>query len=942
MADGDSEWNRDHARADYDAEYHVATEVHVSTPDYALLTHSMGSPCLLKGEIPFQLQASGIWDATAAPATHLSQFPHLRSSLRTEVGETSTAPFMSNSSIGLTSAAAVPRFESESADILMPSPLAIRGDKTVLDHMEPHPVLCNFNQSDNATPLIASRTRPSKKSPPSNPPVIVGQLPPVPDSIPRDPVPQAGRGEGWPYAPQGWPKADDKWGWRVGKRASSNSLWIDRYVILPISLLKSRRPGKPAEFASRRSFSEYFKQNFPEIDPDSIFKAFDWKVPAPKSTEDNEAFDKRGSGVKRDKPSSTDGDDGWQKLKKQCRAGNPDCLLVRGKGGAFESLESLVCHICCSEPGFCCECKCILCCETFLPDADEVSIIRCRNFPVSGDGICGHASHLECALTSQLAGSIKKNGLDMEYMCRRCDRRMDLRETFTRLVEVLSKTVMRSKVENSLQLALRIVQDPDDEARSPGKVLATLIEDALRKVRLGADIGEVYNELTKQRLGLQPGQLVYASEVSHQVQNGSGAMGPKSTLEGSQHPTETSLDKLLSPLRSSVSCDASIILPTLISSPHVQRSPTVSTRQSGWNDTCPASNNPSNALMVWYGDSQADGVATTRGKRLQYVPSMDMKVPRTSIQDFPKPEGQIMSSVVLQTPSDILTHTTDLSSLIHQSVSRPPTLSIQEHIRQCEAMANRVRGAAELNTPFSMLSEAVCGEPEVVPTSDSKPPSFSGGSSTAEIHDSQPPASQVVNPSAEASHYTRESGIASIPSSCNPRSPSLFKSQEAGECIANTDLTEVPRIELSTIPTSKREPDVADADGLESEYEDQIIQALEKLRKAQAAEYACAEKYLHAQKRTIIEHYLQLGNVCGDIAKNGRVKLSPKQVKKDLSKSITFTDRAMNRPVDQVGKMQEGEKIFESMLNISNGFGQASKEFLREFFNWPPTDIAES
>lgn len=422
----------------------------------------------------------------------------------------------------------------------------------------------------------------------------------------------------------------------------------------------------------------------------------------------------------------------------------------------------------------------------------------------------------------------------------------------------------------------------------------------------------------------------------------SGAMGPKSTLEGSQHPTETSLDKLLSPLRSSVSCDASIILPTLISSPHVQRSPTVSTRQSGWNDTCPASNNPSNALMVWYGDSQADGVATTRGKRLQYVPSMDMKVPRTSIQDFPKPEGQIMSSVVLQTPSDILTHTTDLSSLIHQSVSRPPTLSIQEHIRQCEAMANRVRGAAELNTPFSMLSEAVCGEPEVVPTSDSKPPSFSGGSSTAEIHDSQPPASQVVNPSAEASHYTRESGIASIPSSCNPRSPSLFKSQEAGECIANTDLTEVPRIELSTIPTSKREPDVADADGLESEYEDQIIQALEKLRKAQAAEYACAEKYLHAQKRTIIEHYLQLGNVCGDIAKNGRVKLSPKQVKKDLSKSITFTDRAMNRPVDQVGKMQEGEKIFESMLNISNGFGQASKEFLREFFNWPPTDIAES
>lgn len=29
----------------------------------------------------------------------------------------------------------------------------------------------------------------------------------------------------------------------------------------------------------------------------------------------------------------------------------------------------------------------------------------------------------------------------------------------------------------------------------------------LLQVRLGADIGEVYNELTKQRLGLQPGDF---------------------------------------------------------------------------------------------------------------------------------------------------------------------------------------------------------------------------------------------------------------------------------------------------------------------------------------------------------------------------------------------------------------------------------------------------
>jgi hypothetical protein len=57
-----------------------------------------------------------------------------------------------------------------------------------------------------------------------------------------------------------------------------------------------------------------------------------------------------------------------------------------------------------------------------------------------------------------MAGVVKHNGLDMEYLCRRCDSKMDLRDLITRLVEVMGKTTVRQKVEKSLQLALQIMQ----------------------------------------------------------------------------------------------------------------------------------------------------------------------------------------------------------------------------------------------------------------------------------------------------------------------------------------------------------------------------------------------------------------------------------------------------------------------------------------------------
>lgn len=143
------------------------------------------------------------------------------------------------------------------------------------------------NQTQHGSPPIPLPVRPSAKVPPApvpKPPISIVEPTPVPDSVPREPVSLGGRGEGWPYAPQGWPHADDKWGWRVGKRSAPNGLWIDRYITLPKSLAKGR---KVVEFASRKGLTEFLKLNFPHMNADSIFNAFDWKVPAVKVPEGN-------------------------------------------------------------------------------------------------------------------------------------------------------------------------------------------------------------------------------------------------------------------------------------------------------------------------------------------------------------------------------------------------------------------------------------------------------------------------------------------------------------------------------------------------------------------------------------------------------------------------------------------------------------------------------
>ena len=181
-------------------------------------------------------------------------------------------------------------------------------------------------------------------------------------------------------------------------------------------------------------------------------------------------------------------------------------------------------------------------------------------------------------------------------------------------------------------------------------------------------------------------------------------------------------------------------------------------------------------------------------------------------------------------------------------------------------------------------------------------------------------------------------------SSSEAKGSSLANSQEAGgDDAVITQIIEVPMAEPLTIPSFDPSLETAHAAGMEAEFEERISEALDKLKRAQAAEYARAEESLNAQKKTVIEQYRQLENAYVQFGKKENAHVFPHKLKKNhRDKPRAEIDRAMKNLMAQYEKAQEGQKAFDFMLAISNGFGQVSKEFLREFFNWPPSDIIEA
>lgn len=484
----------------------------------------------------------------------------------------------------------------------------------------------------------------------------------------------------------------------------------------------------------------------------------------------------------------------------------------------------------------------------------------------------------------------------------------------------------------------------------------------------------------------------------------------KRTPEDSLHSDESSGHKRALQHNSVGSTDAQATFSTSEFQENNNSMPAINTGQGCSNDTSPAVLTI-NSIIVSMGGCEADGVTTTSGTRVLPDLNMDKQILSTSLQNPPKPEDIVLSVTASQTPSELVSCTPLLSSLLYQSVCIPPTLSIEEHIRQCEAMTDRVKGAGQLKPSPSLFS-------------DFKSPSPTADCLTVEYCENH-----AVNSVGEVSDDTGspsvEQLVTSIPSSSRAKSSSLFDSQNIdGAYLANTEIIEVrkssrirpmtrsssrreksPRLSsaqneggyptaitkiidvsksatikppmsstlvktlglsnsqdgdeddvmitqiievpkniepLQTIPSFDAALETTHVAGLEVEFEDQISEALEKLKRAQAVEYAHAEELLNAQKKIVIEKYRQLEKVCGQFAKKENIQLSSYQFKNDQRRRPKAElDRVMNSLLVQHGEAQEGQKVFDSMLAISNGFGQVSKEFLQEFFKWSPSDITK-
>eukprot|EP00249_Psilotum_nudum_P020783 c27845_g1_i1 orf=74-1636(-) len=183
----------------------------------------------------------------------------------------------------------------------------------------------------------------------------------------------------------------------------------------------------------------------------------------------------------------------------QCRAGNPKCTLWTGRGALPESIGILHCDICCAEPRFCQDCICILCGKTIDCDEEyEYTYIRCFA-RLSEAGVCGHVAHLSCALACQLAGVVKQIGIDMEYICRRCDRKTDLRGHVVGLFGSLKYTKAKDVSESNLRLALQIMQGTELGGEWSSK-LQRLAQTAIEMVQQGSNFEEVSDMLISQGL----------------------------------------------------------------------------------------------------------------------------------------------------------------------------------------------------------------------------------------------------------------------------------------------------------------------------------------------------------------------------------------------------------------------------------------------------------
>ncbi|KAH0636572.1 hypothetical protein KY290_036996 [Solanum tuberosum] len=248
------------------------------------------------------------------------------------------------------------------------------------------------------------------------------------------PVSEYDSGEGLPYAPVDWPNAGDMWGWRAGKRVTSSGTFRDRYLYLS-KHFKAPEGGKKNAFRSKISVKKYLQSEYPDMDINQFFASFSWMIPS-----------------------------------KQCQAQKV-------------SFDRDLC-----EPGFCRDCCCILCCKTISSDYDGYSYIRCE--ATIDDYICGHVSHLDCALRAYMAGTVGGSiNLDAQYLCRYCDSRMDLVPHALKLLNTCTSVASRADIETILNVGIFILRGSQ---KISGKELLHRIESIKAVLTKGVCIEDAF------------------------------------------------------------------------------------------------------------------------------------------------------------------------------------------------------------------------------------------------------------------------------------------------------------------------------------------------------------------------------------------------------------------------------------------------------------------
>ncbi|KDP40187.1 hypothetical protein JCGZ_02185 [Jatropha curcas] len=300
------------------------------------------------------------------------------------------------------------------------------------------------------------------------------------------PVAPEESGEGLPYAPVDWPKPGDVWSWRVGRRVAFTGHFLDRYLYLPHRLNRPGSiPGKKRGFASRLSVERYIRSAFPDANIESFFASFSWRIPSKvlptngnleehvlpafEETIENSESDSQSDGV-------------------ACKAGNKRCNSLTTEAES-QSKAAMPCDICCSEPRFCRDCCCILCCKTVNSKYGGYSYIKCEAL-VSEGYMCGHVAHVDCAFRTYMAGTVGGSiGLDVEYYCRRCDARTDLIPHVMRLLQTCESIDSCEEVEKVLTVGICILRGSQ---KINAKGLLNRIESVISKLKCGTSLEDVW------------------------------------------------------------------------------------------------------------------------------------------------------------------------------------------------------------------------------------------------------------------------------------------------------------------------------------------------------------------------------------------------------------------------------------------------------------------